>query len=94
MLAGIVFRGIRESMWVNVLCTLVEASGLILVVAVGISYWGSVDYLEIPPASGEEGEGLILVQGAVLTFFAFIGFEDTFKSPRNAVIRSAPFRLG
>ena len=79
VLAGIVFRGIRESMWVNVLCTLVEASGLILVVAVGISYWGSVDYLEIPAASGEEGEGLILVQGAVLTFFAFIGFEDTYN---------------
>ena len=62
VLSGIAFRGIRESMWVNVLCTLVEASGLILVIAVGISYWGSVDYLEMPPASGEESEGLILVQ--------------------------------
>jgi amino acid transporter len=79
VLAGIVFRGIRESMWVNVLCTLVEASGLILVVAVGLSYWGSVDYLEMPAAAAEQGEGLILVQGAVLTFFAFIGFEDTFN---------------
>jgi len=79
VLSGIAFRGIRESMWVNVLCTLVEASGLILVIAVGISYWGSVDYLEMPPPSGEESEGLILVQGAVLTFFAFIGFEDTFN---------------
>jgi amino acid transporter len=54
VLSGIAFRGIRESMWVNVLCTLVEASGLILVIAVGISYWGSVDYLEMPPRSGEE----------------------------------------
>src|SRR6478609_9128713 len=54
VLSGIAFRGIRESMWVNVLCTLVEASGLILVIAVGISYWGSVDYLEMPPPSGEE----------------------------------------
>ena len=44
-----------------------------------MSYWGTVDYLEMPPASGEESEGLILVQGAVLTFFAFIGFEDTFN---------------
>jgi amino acid transporter len=79
VLAGIVFRGIRESMWVNVLCTLVEAAGLILVVAVGLSYWGSVDYLEMPPAAAEQGEWLILVQGAVLTFFAFIGFEDTFN---------------
>lgn len=79
VLAGIAFRGIRESMWVNVLCTLVEASGLILVVAVGLSYWGSVDYLEMPSAAADQGEGLVLVQGAVLTFFAFIGFEDTFN---------------
>jgi basic amino acid/polyamine antiporter, APA family len=77
VLAGIVFRGIRESMWVNVLCTLVEATGLILVVAVGLSYWGSVDLLEVPPAAVDQGEWLILMQGAVLTFFAFIGFEDT-----------------
>jgi amino acid transporter len=77
VLAGIVFRGIRESMWVNVLCTLVEASGLILVVAVGLSYWGSTDLLEMPPAAVDQGEWLILMQGAVLTFFAFIGFEDT-----------------
>jgi amino acid transporter len=77
VLAGIVFRGIRESMWVNVLCTLVEASGLILVVAVGLSHWGSVDLLEMPPAAIDQGEWLVLMQGAVLTFFAFIGFEDT-----------------
>ena len=78
-LAGIAFRGIRESMWANVLCTLVEAAGLILVVAVGLSYWGSTDLLEMPQTSGEEGDWLILMQGAVLTFFAFIGFEDTFN---------------
>jgi amino acid transporter len=77
VLAGIVFRGIRESMWVNVLCTLVEAGGLILVIAVGLSYWGSTNLLEMPPAAADQGEWLILMQGAVLTFFAFIGFEDT-----------------
>ena len=79
IMAGIVFRGIRESIWLNVVCTLIEAFGLILVVAVGLSYWGSVDYLEMPPAAIEEGEWLLLMQGAVLTFFAFIGFEDTFN---------------
>ena len=79
IMAGIVFRGIRESIWLNVLCTLVEAFGLILVVAVGLSYWGSVDYLEMPPVAISEGEWLLLMQGAVLTFFAFIGFEDTFN---------------
>jgi amino acid transporter len=79
LLTGLVLRGIRESMWVNMLCTFIEAGGLLLVVAVGISYWGSVDLLETPPP----GEGasdvmiLLVLQGAVLTFFAFIGFEDT-----------------
>ncbi len=79
LLTGLVLRGIRESMWVNVLCTCIEAGGLLFVVAVGISYWGSVDLLETPPP----GEGasdvmmLLVLQGAVLTFFAFIGFEDS-----------------
>jgi amino acid transporter len=48
ILTGLVFRGIRESMWVNVLCTLVEAGGLVLVILVGMSYWGTVDYFETP----------------------------------------------
>src|SRR3989304_2284712 len=52
ILTGIVFRGIRESMWVNVLCTLVEAGGLVLVIVVGASYWGSVDYFGTPPSPG------------------------------------------
>jgi amino acid transporter len=37
---------------------------------------GRVDYVEIPPIASE-GEWAVLLQGAVLTFFAFIGFEDT-----------------
>src|SRR5687768_1332046 len=40
------FWGIRESMWTNLLCTAVEVGGLLFVVAVGMRYWGSVDYLE------------------------------------------------
>jgi basic amino acid/polyamine antiporter, APA family len=38
LLMGLVLRGIRESMWVNVLCTCIEAGGLLLVVVVGIRY--------------------------------------------------------
>ena len=76
VLTGIVFRGIRESMWVNVLCTLIEAGGLVLVILVGMSYWGSVDYLETPATQGGDPAALLVMQGAVLAFFAFIGFED------------------
>jgi APA family basic amino acid/polyamine antiporter len=79
ILTGVVFRGIRESIWVNMLCTLIEAGGLILVIAVGISYWGSVDYLETPAGIGDDHAFLLLMQGAVLAFFAFIGFEDMYN---------------
>ncbi len=78
LIAGIVFRGIKESMWVNMACTAMEAGGLLVVIAVGIPYWGGVDLLEVPPSSGGIDAAMIL-QGAVLTFFSFIGFEDTFN---------------
>jgi basic amino acid/polyamine antiporter, APA family len=76
ILTGIVFRGIRESMWVNVLCTLIEAGGLLLLIVAGASYWGSVDYLETPTRPGGDHAALLVIQAAVLAFFAFIGFED------------------
>lgn len=76
LLTGIVFRGIRESMWVNVLCTLVEAGGLVLVIVAGASYWGSVDYLATPAVVGGDYAALLIMQASVLAFFAFIGFED------------------
>ncbi|MDP3317149.1 MAG: APC family permease [Devosia sp.] len=77
IVTGLVLRGIRESMWVNVVCTLIEAAGLLLVIAVGIPYWGSVNLLETPSLPGGDALFVLVIQGAVLTFFAFIGFEDT-----------------
>jgi len=76
------FWGMRESTWLNVVCTAVEVAGLALIIIVGARFWGSVDYLETPvPSAGATGAtsglGLALVlQGAVLTFYSFIGFED------------------
>lgn len=68
-------RGIRECVWVNMVCTAVEVGGLLFVIAVAAPYFGSVNYLEVPPSSG--GLTLPLVMsGAVLTFYAFVGFED------------------
>lgn len=75
LVAGVVYRGIRESMWVNVVCTAVEAGGLLLVIIVGAPYWGGVNLLETPSPEGITAA--LLLQGAILTFFAFIGFEDT-----------------
>ncbi|GBD49499.1 APC family permease [Methylopila sp. Yamaguchi] len=80
LIAGILLRGIKESMWFNVMCTIVEASGLLLVIAVSVSYWGSNPLMEFPPAASHNGEvgaiAVLVMQGAVLTFFSFIGFED------------------
>jgi amino acid transporter len=76
VLTGLVLRGIREAMWVNFACTLIEAAGLLLVIAVGTPYWGSVDLLQTPDPLRQDMLIVLVFQGAVLTSFAFIGFED------------------
>lgn len=96
----VIWRGIRESMWANIVCTVVEAAGLLFIIAVGIKYWGGVNYLETPgdTAGGGIGSGITLalvLQGAVLMFYSFIGFEDILnvseevKDPKKAI----PFGL-
>ena len=80
----VIYRGMKESMWVNIFCTVVEATGLIFIIVVGVRFWGGVDYFETPPPLGlKDGSfgaaGItvaLVLQGAVLMFFSFIGFED------------------
>lgn len=74
LLTLLCIKGIRESMWANIGCTLIEVSGLVLVIVVGAKYWGSVSY--VAPAPGTTLSASLLFSGAVLTFYAFIGFED------------------
>ncbi|GAA5122939.1 amino acid permease [Luteolibacter yonseiensis] len=80
LIGCVIFRGMRESMWANIVCTVVEAGGLLFIIAVGVRFWGGVNYLETPgDAAGGIGSGITLalvLQGAVLMFFSFIGFED------------------
>lgn len=79
LVGGIVYRGISESLWANTICTLIEAGGLILVIAVGFRFWGDTDLTQLPvtPANPDGAlTGALLLQGAVLTFFSFLGFED------------------
>jgi APA family basic amino acid/polyamine antiporter len=66
------FVGIRESAWTNTVFTIIEASGLILIIIIGftISNPEPVNYTESP--SGFTGIAIAFV----LIFFAFIGFED------------------
>ncbi len=78
LIAAVVMRGIQESMWLNIFCTTIELSGLLLVLAVGAKYIGSVNYLDSVTQTNPSGSlSLPLIfSGAVLTFYSFIGFED------------------
>src|SRR5690606_26878768 len=61
--------GIRQSSVVNIIFTLIEFGGLVLVVYAAYPYLGKVNYLEAPPG----GFNHILL-GAALSYFAYIGF--------------------
>lgn len=78
LIAGIVFRGIRESLMANGVCTLIEVSGLFLVIVVGLPYIGDVNYLDATTAANLSGDITVtlVLTGAVLTFYSFVGFED------------------
>lgn len=69
LLSFVIFYGIKESVWFAVVFTLIEASGLIIIIAMGLPYLGSVNYFEFPSLTG-------VLQGAALIFFAYIGFEQ------------------
>ena len=79
LLCGLVYRGIAESLWANAACTVVETLGLLLIIVIGFRFWGQADLLQTPLTPdnpmGAITAGLIL-QGSILTFFSFLGFED------------------
>ncbi len=96
----VIYRGIRESMGLNILCTVIEATGLIFIIAVGVRYWGGVNYLESAgdTVAGGPGSGItlaLIMQGAVLTFYSFIGFEDILNVSEEVKnpSRNVPFGL-
>jgi len=63
--------GIKQSSEFNVIATLVESGGLVLVIAVGVLFFNpNVDFMFSP--TGFFG----VMSAAALMFFAFIGFED------------------
>ena len=67
------FVGIKETNWINTISTFIELIGLLLIVILGLKYFGRVDYLEMP-------EGITGVfSSAALVFFAYLGFESIIK---------------
>ena len=66
----ILIAGIKETALITILFTVIEASGLILIIFIGVPYFGSIDYLEL--TRGLHG----VIEAGVLIFFSYIGFEN------------------
>jgi APA family basic amino acid/polyamine antiporter len=85
LLSYVNFLGIEESSRFNMVFTLITALGLAIIIAIGIPYFGRVNYFE--SAKGLRG----IFSAAALIFFAYIGFEDIAniteetKEPRKTI---------
>ncbi len=76
-LAGVAWLGVRESVYFAALVTLIEVGTLLVVIAFGAPLLGDLWMIgeAFIPQSGSVAMAGIL-SGAVIAFFAFIGFED------------------
>jgi len=85
ILSFVNFSGIKESSRLNLIMTSIEVIGLFLIIFLGASSLGKVDYFEMP--LGFKG----VLSAAALIFFAYIGFDEIVnmaeetKSPRKFI---------
>ncbi len=103
-LALINFWGMRESSALNIFCTVLEVSGLLIVIIVSTLFLtgggAGNSAVNIPVPSGEAIGWMSIFQGAALAFYAFIGFEDVVnvseevKDPERNVPRAILLALG
>jgi basic amino acid/polyamine antiporter, APA family len=79
VLALINFRGIKESVKLNLGLTAIELTGLLLVTAIGLVFIldGGGDPGRALEFKSGEAVPLAMLSGASLAFFALIGFEDS-----------------
>jgi len=79
VLAFINFRGIKESVTLNLGLTAIELTGLLLVTAIGLAFLldGGGDPGRALEFKAGEAVPLAILSGASLAFFALIGFEDS-----------------
>jgi amino acid transporter len=79
-LAAVNFRGVGESVKMNVVLTCIELSGLLIIIGVGV--WavlnGNGDAGRLTQIDTAEGTWLVAITSATsLAFFAMVGFEDS-----------------
>jgi len=81
LVAAINFRGVGESVKANVVLTLVELSGLLIVILIGFYAMteGKADFTEVWKfeTSDDKNVFLAITAATSLAFFAMVGFEDS-----------------
>ncbi|MBD1824524.1 amino acid permease [Cyanobacteria bacterium FACHB-DQ100] len=94
------FRGMKESSALNVVCTTLEVSGLIIVILVTSAFLLGGNSTAAISATAQPSIGWsAVIQGAALAFYAFIGFEDLVnvaeeaKNPERDVPRAIVIAL-
>ncbi|NRN70790.1 Amino acid permease-associated region [Kibdelosporangium sp. 4NS15] len=103
VLGSVNARGIKESLRANVVATLIEVGGLVLVVVLGV--WvimrGDADVARLGEigVAGEDAAGGVL-GAVVLAFYSFVGFEtsvnlaEEIRDPRRSYPRALLAALG
>lgn len=80
VLAAVNARGIKESLRANVVATLIEVGGLVLVVVLGVVVLsrGDGDLGRLTTVGTQEaGPAAAVLAGSVLAFYSFVGFETS-----------------
>lgn len=94
-LALINFRGVGESVKVNVVLTCIELSGLLLIIGVGLyavaTGTGEPSRL-VEIDTGDSSAFLAITAATSLAFFAMVGFEDSVNMARSATTRRGSSR--
>jgi len=72
------YIGITESVVVNMVMTVVEVAGLVIVMIIGVWYivQGDANFSTLGEFKAEDSPALAIIAGVALSFFAMTGFEN------------------
>jgi len=93
VLAIVNYIGITESVVANVVMTLVEVAGLVIVMFIGVWYVaeGNADFGTLTDFSSADHPVIAVVAGVALAFFAMTGFENAANVAEETVHPSRAF---
>jgi len=69
LIGFILIVGVKETASLTIIFMAIEAIGLVIIIFIGLPYFGQVDYMEA--AQGIKG----IIEAGVLIFFSYLGFE-------------------